>query len=397
MFKSSSKNKISLRASSIEIYKRDILISNDDKKIYSRDVDNLYPIRIEGIINNSPTARRCANMMSKFISGLGIDNDFVINKKGETIGDIIDQSANDISYHYGVFFLVKYIIDEENLSNGLIFKVGNLEVLDYVSVAKSKQDDNDYQGKFYRLEMDYKTNSFKKVSDETPYFYPFNKNTEVILSQMIKDCKDKGIDNPTPADMIKHQRGQVYYLNLTPKYIYALPLVDSVYNDCDTEYRISLYNNKQTRSGFLGKTIITKFKDDEFEDFDNERRTAENSFNEEIKDSLGVEGSSDVLVIDVGASSEDVNKVFSVNQVKAQFDDKLFEHLEKSTKRKIMGAFNNIPEALVFGGEGALFGTNSDTYTEMKKFYWEQNTRERNMIEKTLKLFGFDVKIKPVI
>jgi len=62
-----------------------------------------------------------------------------------------------------------------------------------------------------------------------------------------------------------------------------------------------------------------------------------------------------------------------------------------------MGAFNNIPEILVSAGTGALFGPNSETYKEAKKFYWEQNETERFKLEKTLeKLLGFRIDILPL-
>lgn len=395
-----NRKKQNLRATSVEIYKRENKVSNDDKKIYSRDTDNLYPLRIEGIINNSPTARRCANLMSKYIAGAGAEQDFIINRKDETINDIIAQACDSIAYQYGVYFLVKYKIDEEKIADGLHFKIGDVEVLDYVRMAKSKEDDNGKSGKYYKLDLDQQGSGFKKANEKTPYYYPFNKKREVILSQMQKDCKDKGISEPTIQQLIQNHRGQVYYLNLTPSYTYALPLVDSVYNDCDTEYRMSLYNNKQTRCGFLGKTIITKFKNDDFDDFHSDGdhyrpNPSEKDFNEEIRQSLGVEGSSDVLIIDVPASStDDLRKAFAVENIKAQFDDKIFEALEKTTERKIMKAFNNIPEALVNAGNGALFGTNAETYQQMKAFYWEQNEKERAKLERAFKLFGYDIEIR---
>ena len=54
--------------------------------------------------------------------------------------------------------------------------------------------------------------------------------------------------------MVKHYRGQVYYMNLTPRYKYALSKFDSTYNDADSEFRYGLYINRAT-TGFLGKTI----------------------------------------------------------------------------------------------------------------------------------------------
>lgn len=378
-----------VRATSVELFSREIKIADKDSKILSRDTDNLYPLRIERIINNSPTARRCSHMMSKFIAGKGVGGDFIVNKKGETLDDIVEQSADCIAEQYGVYFLVKYGFDTETLD---ALKITDIEVLDYVRMAKSKEDDDGFQGKFYQLEMEEKGGGFKKVSEKTKWYYPFSQDIKVILAQMRNDCKLNKIDNPKGEDLIRHYRGQVYYLNLTARYQYALPLVDTVYNDCDTEYRLSVYNNTQTRKGFLGQTVVVKFKDDEAEP---NERSPQDSFNDYIKNSLGAENSANVLVVDVQmGGTDDLNKAFVVKQLEPQFDDKLFAGLEKSLEKKIMKAFNNIPEALVNGGDGALFSTNAETYEQMKTFYWEQNEKERSKLERALKLFGFDVKIK---
>lgn len=381
------------RASAVELFSRKMEHSNDDKKIYSRDVDNKYPERVENIINNSPTARRCAMMMSKFIAGAGVESgkNIIVNTKGDKINDIIEQASDCIAEQYGVYFYIKYRLDTEDIAN-LNFKVGNIEILDYVRMAKSKEDDENYQGRYFLLEKEEKNSLFSKTNNNTRWFYPYNSDKRVILEQMKHDCKLKGIENPTIQQLLKNYRGQVFYLNLTPKYIYALPLVDSVYNDCDTEYRLGLYNNTQTRIGFLGQTVVVKFSDDVDE---NPRHSNDVTLTDQIKESLGAENSANVLVVDVPlGATEDLNKAFVVNQLKPQFDDKLFTNLEKSLEKKIMRAFNNIPDALVSSGDGALFGVNAETYEQMKRFYWEQNERERSKLERTLRMFGYDVEIR---
>ena len=380
----------SYRADNVELFSREIKSdTNSSDKIYSRDADNLYPLRIEKVINNSPTGRRCANLMAKYIAGKGNTSNFKIGKKN--INDIISAASASISKQYGVYFRVKYGIDTtKTMADGDVrFKVNHTEVLDYVLMAKSKEDDDDFEGKFYMLKDD--EGCMSSNDDDLKWFYPFNQDPRVIKYQMLNDCKLKGIKDPSIEDLIRNYRGQVFYLNLTPEYIYALPLADSVYNDLDTEFRISTYNNTQTRKGFLGKTLITKYEDADGDDADEE-------FDEELKTWLGSENSSTVFVVTVPQSvTVDLDKAFVVNQLKPQFDDKLFESTIKNIRQNIMGAFNNIPEALVFAGSGALFGTSADTYNEMKKFYWEQNEYERSQLEQTLRLFGFDVNILPLV
>ena len=381
----------SYRADSVELFSREIKSdTNSSDKIYSRDADNLYPHRIEKVINNSPTGRRCANLMAKYIAGKGNTSNFKIGKK--YINDIITAASASISKQYGVYFRVKYGIDTaKTMADGDVrFKVNHTEVLDYVLMAKSKEDDANFEGKFYMLKDD-DEGGLSDKDDDLKWFYPFSQDPKIIKYQMLNDCKKKGINDPSIEDLIRNYRGQIFYLNLTPEYIYALPLADSVYNDLDTEFRISTYNNTQTRKGFLGKTLITKYEDADGDDADEE-------FDEELKTWLGSENSSTVFVVTVPQSvTVDLDKAFVVNQLKPQFDDKLFESTIKNIRQNIMGAFNNIPEALVFAGSGALFGTSAQAYNEMKKFYWEQNEYERSQLEQTLRLFGFDVNILPLV
>lgn len=383
-----------LRATNIELFGRDNSVGKGDDKIYLRDSDNLYPLRMEKVIHNSPTGRRASNMMAKFIVGDGMAENFVVNSRGETVNDIAENAAAEIATHYGVFFHLLWKFG----TNGEILEKYNVRVLDAVLMARSKEDDDDFPGKFYQLAQENGANAFQKSQTKaTKWFYPYNEDLAVIKAQMLNDCKLKGVLNPTPKELVENYRGQVYYLNLTPKYPYSLPPWDAVYDDMDTEYRISRYNNTQARTGWLGKTIVKKFSDDEAE-FEGEIRPGEKTFSEVIKENLGSENSADVLVVEVPMSAaDDVDKVFRIDQIKPQFDDKLFESTKKTIRQNITGAFNNIPEALVFSGSGALFGTSADTYSEMKRFYWEQNESERFKLERAMtKLLGIEINFIPI-
>lgn len=379
------------RARNNELFSRVIKAnSSSTTKIYSRDADNLYPLRLEKVINSSPTGKRCANLMAKYIGGKGNRVNFPVSKE-LNINDILRKASRSIAYQYGVYFRLKYLVDvTKSATDGkLSFYTGYSEVLDYVSMAKSKEDDTDYPGKYYVIEDDCKGGLLTGSDDVERWYYPYNRNNAVIKDQMLNDCRIKGIKEPTIEQMLQNYRGQVFYLNLTPEYIYALPLADSVYNDMDTEFRISNYNNTQTRKGFLGKTMVTKFEEDE---------EAADAFDEELKSFLGAENSSSVFTVEVPANTGvDLDKAFVVTQLKAQFDDKMFESTVKNLRQNIMGAFNNIPEPLIFSASGSLFGTNADTYTEMKTFYWEQNEFERSQLEETLRMFGYIIDIIPMV
>jgi len=110
---------------------------------------------------------------------------------------------------------------------------------------------------------------------------------------------------------------------------------------------------------------------------------------------LGSENVGGTYHLSIGAV-DDIDKVFKVGQVKGEIDEKLFTETKVTIKSNIYSAANNVPEQLV-KSETSLFGTQSETYIEMKKFYTEQTYEERNELEKTLKYLGFDCKIIPMI
>lgn len=388
-----TKNKKSLRARNVELQSRDISVTKDDKKIFLRDFENDYPLRMENIINSSPTGKRSSIMMAKFIFGRGVseNKDQIINKKGQTLNNVARIAANCVSKQYGVYFFTSWTVDLDEELNDLkpIFRPTDLKVLDYVPMAKSQPDDDGFPGKFYQLKQDSK-GKFQRVDNKTKWFYPYNNDPKVIIKQMKNDCELKGIKEPTTQDLIRNYRGQVYYLNLTPEYHYALPPWDAVYNDMDSEYRISNYTNTQSRNGWLGKTIIKKMGGDDEED---------KEFDQELKKSMGAENSADIFVINYPQDEvDDINKALIVDQLKPQYDDKLFDSTKRSLRQNISGSFNNPPESMIFASESALFAPNSDTFTEMKKFYWEQNEDERTELEATLSMLsGLHVSFVPVV
>jgi hypothetical protein len=175
-------------------------------------------------------------------------------------------------------------------------------------------------------------------------------------------------------------------MNLTPEFKYALSPFDAVYNDLDTESRISMYINRQVRTGFLGKTyVVTAGLDEE----------DEKQVEADVKLWLGSENVGGTYHFSIGAT-DDIDKVFKVGQMKAEIDEKLFTETKNTVKSNIYAAANNIPEQLI-KSDNTLFGTSADTYVEMKKFYTEQTLDERTELENTLAFLGFPCKIIPII
>ncbi len=373
------------RAKFVELYSRVTPVNKDkDEAIYYNGENNLYPNEMERVILNSPTAKQASKMLSNYISGKGIEGlDPIVNEeKNYKLSNIVKIAAVDLARQNGVFFHIGYKLNA-NLNLEPV-----IDVLEYVKTRIGKEDDDDNITKFYFKDFS-KTKCFiNKKENDTMFFYPFSPLTNVIEAQIKTDYLAAGGKDSEAglAEMLPYFRGQVYYLNMTPEFKYALSPFDTVYNDMDSEFRISMYINRQVRMGFLGKTcIVTAGLDEE--------QIAEQE--ENIKKWLGSENTGGAYTMHLSAT-DDIDKVFKIIQVPAEIDDKLFADTKLTIRSNIYGAANNIPEQLV-KSDDTLFGTNSGTYVEMKKFYTEQTENERKAIEDTLAYLGFPCKIIPII
>lgn len=381
-----SKNKVGkFRAKFVELYRRFIpLADTKDESIYYNGENNLYPNEIELAILNSPSGKAASKTFAKYISGKGLLNDTLVNPdKNYKLSKIVRISSVDMSRQGGVFFHIG-----QRLENGILKPT--LDVLEYTKSRIGKEDDNEFISKYWLKDCSIEKKSYlsSKTKDDAYWFYSFNPDKDVILEQIRKDYLDCDGDEEINdlAEMLPHYRGQVYYLNMTPEFKYALSPFDACYNDLDSEYRISMYINRQSRCGFLGKTyVVTCGLDEE----DNK------TVDEDVSKWLGADniGGTYRLALEAGA---EIEKVFKVGQVKSEFDDKMFSETKSTLRDAIYSQANNVPMQLI-KADSSMFGTQSETYIEMKKFYTEQTIEERKELEDALSFLGFPCKIIPII
>ena len=137
----------------------------------------------------------------------------------------------------------------------------------------------------------------------------------------------------------------------------------------------------------MGKTaVLTQGLDDE---------NAED-IKKDIQEWLSADGASGVYHLDV-EQVEDLDNVLKILQVPVQYDEKKFELTRKEMRRNILGAANNLPEGLAFSNDGALFAGSGESYKQMKAFYWEQCSWEREKVEEAFLKLGYMFKFKPLI
>jgi len=374
---------MNVRATLIELWNR-ITPFNKSEKVYFNGDNNLYPNEIERVVSNSPTASMASSLMSKYIVGLGPINDEDIGgvKKSEIIKDI----ADDIAVQYGSFIHVGFGIEVDGDNFKIVPKT--LKILDYIKCRKNKKDDNDNSGIIkYK---DYEDKSLFGNTDET-FYYPFSKDQDVIIEQIKADNKEALKKNPkmTIAEMLPKYRGQVYYLNLTPRYEYAVSKFNAVYHDCDTEYRLSVYSNVSTRGGFMGKiAILLSGLDEEFT----------KKIKEDVSEWLGSEKAGNIYLLELKDADGDLENHFKIIKVPTNFDEQQFKDTKKDIRINILGACNSLPNELVYTGDSSsLFGNGGTLIKEMKKVYTENTEYERNKIAETLTYLGWETHIVPLI
>ena len=337
------------RAKFIELFRRVIpLAENKDESIYYNGENNLYPNEIELAILNSPSGKSASKVFAKYISGKGVENDFIVNpEKNYNLSKIVRMSAVDVSRQNGTFFHIG-----QRLENAVLKPT--IDVLEYTKSRIGKEDDNDYISKYWLKDCSIEKKSYlnNKKKDESYWYYAFNNDPEVIKEQIFNDYVDAGGEDAEAdlATMLPYYRGQVYYMNLTPEFKYALSPFDACYNDLDSEYRIAMFTNRNVRTGFLGKTyVVTSGLDTE----------DEKAVNEDIAKWLGSENIGGTYHLSLEAGVE-VEKVFKVGQIKAEYDDKLFSETKTTLRDNIYSQANNVPAQFV-KADTSIFGTQSET------------------------------------
>ena len=358
-----------MKVTVFEIVKR--LVTWDKKlEIYQNGADNLYPERIDRLINNSVTAKMASEMMVQYVLGKGFGeaDNFKVNDSQKLIDFAIDL-ADSLVRQRGIAIHFDYNLNFEPI---------NPKVLDFTKVRLGLKDSKQYNGKILFK------NDWSDNKEDAVVFDVFNKSENVVKAQIKK------------AGTIDKYKGQVMYINLDSRYYYPLSRIDAVINDCDSESQAAIYKNMILRKGFFGKQIIMTpplISNDEPEMVLNDlgelvrnrefaRRQAEaDEVKKTIESFIGSENAGGALMIESPDFINGIDTIFKIQTINSEVNDKMFEYTENSVSKNILMAFNNIPVALVKSPDSAMFGNSGESITEAKKMYWENTSKERNKLE----------------
>jgi len=331
--------------------------------VYANDVDNAYPERMDRLINNSVTAKSAAAIMVQYLIGKGYGNEadsIIINKqKNLKLIDFADDIADDLVKQRGVFIHLNY---------NALYQIADCSVLPFEWCRIGKKDSTDYAGKIAVCKE-----WLKPKRSDIELIDVYNPRKAVIDAQVEK------------AGGWEHYKGQVLYVNMDTKLIYPLSQIDSVAEDCDSEAQASVYKNRLLRKGFFGNTLVVTrpLVGDGLEPGSHAFKEAESereAFQKAIKESLGAENTGGVLCLEMDFAGERLEDAILIKQIESRIDDKLFNYTEASVRENILVAFNNLPAGLVKTNDNALFGNSGEAIREMKRTYWENTTKERNLL-----------------
>lgn len=352
-------------ASFVELFNRKVVATGEDR-VYTQDEDNLYPNRVELVQKNSPTASAASRKMRAFIVGNGfVNKDFnelVVNAKTGMKGyQFLNKVAKSLSIHRGVYVHVNYDIDGNT---------NYLEVLPYKKVRKSKEDSDGFPGCYYYKDWADEGNAFSKTDSSCRWFYPFNRDVDIINAQRANDVKLKKREVEDITNLITDYRGQVFYLNLDDDQVYADAWIDSVYNDCDSEYRFSLYTNTNVRNGFLEKTVLVANGLD--------KETSEELV-KDMKGWLGAENTSSLYLFVPEGEVDDPEKIFTSIPLKGNFDTKRFDSDQERIQNNVRKAFLSIPKLLIDAPD-SMFSSSGESMAEARRYYNEETKHLRENV-----------------
>ena len=186
-------------------------------------------------------------------------------------------------------------------------------------------------------------------------------------------------------------------------------------NDCDSEAQSGIYKNQLLRKGFFGKTVIVTrpLIDANVEEYLNDgtlnpeyiKAQSEAELTKKtLEDFVGAENAGGAMLVQMDFAGDKFEDAILFKNIESNINPDLFQNVENSVRENILIAFNNLPVGLVKSNEG-IFSNSGEAIKEMKKTYWENTSKERNILETIINdlLKGFSkyngeyLTIKPLI
>lgn len=348
--------------------------------------DNLYPSRIERIINGSITAKAATSMYGKFIMGSG----FTVDMEKFTVGrtknrkltpnKLLRYIANELKSFGGCFIHVNYNAN---------FKIESVTPIPYGYCRFGESDSQDYAGKVVVYNNWDKRYSMKIEKTKFKVINVFNPNPDVIMAQ-VKD-----------AGGFHKYAGQVYFLTLDQASLYPLAPIDVAIEDAESEYNFAVFRNRTIKKGFFVSTILRHGPFEDKTDSDghviSKARSQRQEFKEMIESFQGAENAESIMCLEDEFTSDNKDGNLRIDKLDVNYNDKIFDSWTETTSNNIRKACKNIPRVLIDYEQGKMGNTSGESYAVGQRFYNAMTLEERMTISESMKeIFSlFKVNINP--
>lgn len=343
--------------------------------------DNLYPQRIASIIGSSSVGGTCLDRYATFIEGNGFDSqefsDFVCNRFGDTIDDILHLVSLDMAKYHGFALHVNY---------DAMGRIVELQHVHFEDTRLEEEDDNGYVAHI-AIHPDWsgqKTRSGKaiKINEDTvKKIFPFNPNPAVVMHQIEFSG---GIEN---------YKGQILWYSQDGRYQYPKPIYDKVVTALSTDEGIDnvLYRNARNNFMIAGALIHKKGTligmDEDGNPIEPDKR--DEMFGEGLNTFLGDTNAASIM--DLTYENEEDKPSF-INFRGTNFD-KEFETTDSRVTAKIYAAFQQEVWYLISIGKVGFGGTViKDAYSVYNSFVQPQRSAIQRAFAKIFKCWIPDEK-----
>ena len=286
--------------------------------------DNQFPNLIDDMYRQSPTLGSVIDGTVKFICGNGISVsdeakkwDGEINRRGETLEDLVEQLALDILKYNGIAIQVIY---------NKLGEVKELYALDFGRCRVSPD--------------------FRKV------YYSGKKWTQYTAKYEEYDAFDRGtIDMQKPT--------QILWLRFGSRTTYPVPCYQSAFRDILAEIASSKYVLNSMKNGLAAKAIITLPNQNGLLTEDDKKEVAKS-----IKTHFtGSDADSSYFLY----WQDEENQPVKVETIKTEDESDKFEKIKNSARDAIFISFRATPN--LFGLPTATTGFNEQEYAQSFKLY----------------------------
>lgn len=351
--------------------------------------DNLYPQTIKLLIGGSSIASICNRRYSKAIRGKGFEdkdlNALVINKKGDTLKQLLRFFAKDYATFNGIALHFKYNLNAE------------IEEITYIPFEQCRLAENDDKGyvPFILRMIDWsgkKTSSGRvlEVNDtNVERYYTFNPKKKVIQAQILKDGG------------IEKYKGQILYIGNEGLNRYPIPMSDPIRLEMSTDEGLSNVSYRNTRNSFLPATLIM-LQEQQFADFTNHTYTGTDSVkkkeekeyflkekrNKASQTILNLQGDENTGKIGV-LYYDSINSKPETLNLDLKNYDKDFTVTEERVKSRIYGGY----EQNIFNSiDNGKIGFSGQILQDAFEYYANQTEDERDFLTETFEMIA---KIHP--